>query len=253
MLLIPASIEDYVAADNPVRFIEAFVDGLDLAAAGFARSMPKATGRPGYAPGDLLKLYLYGYLNRVRSSRRLSTEAGRNLEVMWLLRGMRPDFRTIANFRGDNRDAFKPVFRAFVMLCRRLDLFGRELLAVDGTRLKAVNSRRRNFTRQKLADWIKLADERIEEYLTHLDRADQTEAQADGAAMRAATLKAKIARMRERRQTHATMLADLIASSDRLSRNPPITCSSPIPFSCHRGGTDGRRRQLLNEQPSGGS
>jgi len=133
--------------------------------AGFARSTPKATGRPGYAPGDLLKLYLYGYLNRIRSSRRLSTEAGRNLEVMWLLRGMRPDFRTIADFRGDNRDAFKPVFRAFVMLCRRLDLFGRELLAVDGTRLKAVNSRRRNFTRQKLADWIKLADERIEEYL----------------------------------------------------------------------------------------
>jgi len=214
MLLIPASIEDYVAADNPVRFIEGFVDGLDLAAAGFARSTPKAMGRPGYAPGDLLKLYLYGYLNRIRSSRRLSTEAGRNLEVMWLLRGLRPDFRTIADFRGDNRDAFKPVFRAFVMLCRRLDLFGRELLAVDGTRLKAVNSRRRNFTRQKLADWIKLADERIEEYLTHLDRADQTEVQADGAAMRASTLKAKIARIRTRRQTHATMLADLVASGE---------------------------------------
>ena len=214
MLLIPTSIEEHVAAENPVRFIEAFVDGLDLAAAGFARSTPKATGRPGYAPSDLLKLYLYGYLNRVRSSRGLSTETGRNLEVMWLLRGLRPDFRTIADFRGDNRDAFKPVFRAFVMLCRRLDLFGRELLAVDGTRLKAVNSRRRNFTRQKLADWIKQADERIEEYLTHLDRADQTEAQADGGAMRAANLKAKVARLRERRRTHAAMLADLVASGE---------------------------------------
>ena len=214
MLLMLTSIEDYVAAENPVRFIEAFVDSLNLAAAGFARSTPKVTGRPGYAPSDLLKLYLYGYLNRVRSSRRLSTESGRNLEVMWLLRGLRPDFRTIADFRGDNRDAFKPVFRAFVMLCRRLDLFGRELLAVDGTRLKAVNSRRRNFTRQKLADWIKQADERIEEYLTHLDRADQTEAQADGGAMRAANLKAKVARLRERRRTHAAMLADLVASGE---------------------------------------
>ena len=112
MLLIPASIDDYISADNPVRFLEEFVDGLDLAAAGFARSTPKVVGRPGYAPGDLLKLYLYGYLNRVRSSRRLSTEAGRNLEVMWLLRGLRPDFRTISDFRADNKDAFKPVFRA---------------------------------------------------------------------------------------------------------------------------------------------
>src|SRR5215207_9667775 len=180
MLLLPASVADHVAADHAVRFIEAFVDELDLGAAGFVRSRPKATGRPGHAPGDLLKLYLYGYLNRVRSSRRLAAEAARNLEVMWLLRGLRPDFRTIAGFRRDNGDVFKAVFRAFVMLCRRLDLFGRELLAVDGTRLKAVNSRKRNFTRQKLAGWIKLADERIEEYLAHLDRADQAEAQADG-------------------------------------------------------------------------
>jgi transposase len=214
MLLIPASVDDYVAADNPVRFIEAFVDELDLAATGFGRTKPKATGRPGYAPGDLLKLYLYGYLNRVRSSRRLAAEAGRNLEVMWLLRGLRPDFRTIADFRCDNRDAFKGVFRAFVTLCRRLDLFGRELLAVDGTRLKAVNSRKRNFTREKLAGWIKHADERIEEYLAHLDRADQAETQADSAATRAAALSVKIARMRERRQAHAAMLADLVASGE---------------------------------------
>lgn len=193
MLLIPASVEDYVGADNPVRFIEAFVDDLDLTEAGICRSTPKATGRPGYAPRDLLKLYLYGYLNRVRSSRRLAAEAGRNLEVMWLLRGLRPDFRTIADFRQGNRDAFKKVFRAFVMLCRRLDLLGGELLAVDGTRLKAVNSRKRNFTRQKLADWIKSADERIEEYLAHLDRADCSEAEAEGAVQRAAALTAKIA------------------------------------------------------------
>jgi transposase len=212
MLLLPPSVDDYVAADNPVRFIEAFVDDIDLGEAGFHRSRPSATGRPGYAPGDLLKLYLYGYLNRVRSSRRLATEAGRNVEVMWLLRGLRPDFRTIADFRRGNRDAFKAVFRAFVALCRRLDLFGRELLAVDGTRLKAVNSRRRNFTREKLVEWIRLVDERIEKYLSHLDRAD--EAEIDGATLRAAALAAKIAKMRERRQAHQAMLAELVASGE---------------------------------------
>ena len=214
MLLLPASVDDYVRIDNPVRFIAAFVDDLDLAALGFTRAQPATTGRPGYDPADLLKLYLYGYLNRVRSSRCLAAEAGRNLEVMWLLGGLHPDFRTIADFRRVNVAAFKPLFRSFVLLCRRLDLFGRELVAVDGTRLKAVNSRRRNFTRQKLAGWIKLADERIEEYLARLDRADQAEVEANGAAARAAALSAKIARMRERRRQHAAMLAELIATGE---------------------------------------
>ncbi len=146
-LLLPASVEDYMAADSPVRFIDAFVDDLDLGEAGFHRTRPKATGRPGYDPADMLKLYLYGYLNRVRSSWRLETEATRNLELIWLLRGLRPDYKTIADFRRDNRGAFKAVFGAFVVLCRKLDLFGRELLAVDGTRLKAVNNPARNFSR----------------------------------------------------------------------------------------------------------
>ena len=150
LLLLPEAVDDYVGADNPVRFIDAFVDGLNLAAAGFARVEAKATGRPGYAPGDLLKLYIYGYLNRVRSSRRLEAECDRNIEVIWLLRTLKPDFKTIADFRRDNRGAFKSVFRQFVLLCRRLDLFGRELLAVDGTRIKAVNNKDRNFTRNSL-------------------------------------------------------------------------------------------------------
>ncbi len=114
LLLLPEAVDDYVGPDNPVRFIEAFVDELDLAAAGFARVRPKATGRPGYDPADLLKLYIYGYLNRVRSSRRLEAETHRNMEVIWLLRGLKPDFKTIADFRRDNRAAFRPVFRAFV-------------------------------------------------------------------------------------------------------------------------------------------
>jgi transposase len=138
LLLLPEAVDDYVEADNSVRFIDAFVDGLDLAGAGFARVEAKATGRPGYAPGDLLKLYIYGYLNRVRSSRRLEREAQRNIEVIWLLRGLKPDFKTIADFRRDSRGAFKSVFRQFVLLCRRFGLYGRELLAVDGTRIKAV-------------------------------------------------------------------------------------------------------------------
>jgi transposase len=125
-LLLPESLDDYVGAENPVRFIEAFVDGLDLAAAGFIRVVSKVTGRPGYSPKDLLKLYIYGYLNRVRSSRRLEAETHRNIEVIWLLRHLKPDFKTIADFRRDNRNAFRPIFRQFVLLCRQLDLFGRE-------------------------------------------------------------------------------------------------------------------------------
>ena len=160
-LLLPNSVDDYIGADNPVRFIEAFVEQLDLQGAGFCRVEPNETGRPGYHPGDLLKLYIYGYLNRVRSSRRLEAETKRNLEVMWLIGGLTPDFKTIADFRKDNRDAFKPVFREFVLLCRKLELFGGELLAVDGTRLKAVNSTERNFTHAKLTKQIESIDQKL--------------------------------------------------------------------------------------------
>lgn len=211
-LLLPASVEDYVTAGNPVRFIDAFVDDLDLCEAGFLRTRPKATGRPGYDPADMLKLYLYGYLNRVRSSRRLAAEAARNLELIWLLRGVRPDFRTIADFRRDNRAAFKAVFRAFVMLCRKLDLFGRELLAVDGTRLKAVNSRSRNFSRERLATYLAAVDGRLERYLAELDEIDRGE---DGAGTgRGDTLATKIARLREQRQASVALLGQLQDSGE---------------------------------------
>jgi transposase len=164
-LLLPESLDDYVGAENPVRFIEGFVDSLDLAAAGFARVHSKETGRPGYAPADLLKLYIYGYLNRVRSSRWLETETHRNMEVIWLLRHLKPDFKTIADFRSDNCYAFRPIFRQFVLLCRQLNLYGRELLAVDGTRIKAVNNKDRNFTHASLTQFINLADAKLEDYL----------------------------------------------------------------------------------------
>jgi transposase len=167
-LLLPNSVADYIGPDNPVRFVEAFVDQLDLQEAGFYRVEPKETGRPRYDPADLLKLYICGYLNRVRSSRRLEAETRRNLEVIWLLRGLTPDFKTIADFRKDNRGAFKPVFRQFVLLCRKLDLFGGELLAVDGTRLKAVNSTERNFTHAKLTKRIGSIDQKLTDYLERL-------------------------------------------------------------------------------------
>ena len=207
LLLLPEAVDDYVAADNPVRFIEAFVDGLDLAALGFIGTVPKATGRPGYAPADLLKLYIYGYLNRVRSSRRLEAETHRNIEVIWLLRHLKPDFKTIADFRRDNRKAFRPVFRQFVLLCKQLDLFGRELLAVDGTRIKAVNNKDRNFTRASLAEFIRLADKKLDDYLQRLDHSDATEQSAGGA--RVANLAEKIAAVRGRRERCQEMLAEL--------------------------------------------
>ena len=207
LLLLPEAVDDYVGVDNPVRFIDAFVDGLDLVEAGFARVQPKATGRPGYAPSDLLKLYIYGYLNRVRSSRRLEAECHRNIEVIWLLRTLKPDFKTIADFRADNRSAFKSVFRQFTLLCKRLDLFGRELLAVDGTRIKAVNNKDRNFTQRSLEKFITAADERLADYLQRLDEGDVAEAGTSGS--RVNNLAGKIAALREKRARQAATLTKL--------------------------------------------
>jgi transposase len=214
ILLLPEAVDDYVGADNPVRFIDAFVDELDLAAAGFVRVEAKATGRPGYAPTDLLKLYIYGYLNRVRSSRRLEMESHRNIEVIWLLASLKPDFKTIADFRRDNRAAFRSVFREFVLLCRRLDLFGRELLAVDGTRIKAVNNKDRNFTRTSLQDFIRAADARLDAYLRRLDEGDIEEGGTGGGA-RTKNLAEKIAALREKRGRYGALLAEL----DRTGEN----------------------------------
>jgi transposase len=221
LLLLPEAVDDYVGSDNPVRFIDAFVEGLDLTAAGFLRVEAKAMGRPGYAPGDLLKLYIYGYLNRVRSSRRLETECHRNIEVLWLLRTLKPDFKTIADFRRDNRAAFRAVFRQFVLLCRRLDLYGRELLAVDGTRIKAVNNKDRNFTRSSLREFIRRADERLEDYLKRLDVGD-VEDGATGGGARTKNLAEKIAALNEKRGRYQAMLAQLDRTGeDQISLTDP--------------------------------
>jgi transposase len=218
-------VDDYVGPDNVVRFIEAFVDSLDLAAAGFGRPLPKATGRPGYDPCDLMKLYIYGYLNRVRSSRRLEGETHRNLEVIWLMRQLQPDFKTIADFRRENKTAFRQVFREFVVLCRSLDLFGRELIAVDGTRLKAVNSRERNFTRAKLAKAMAESDDRLRCYLKQLDNADKNDT---APTARVENLEETIAAIKERHTRLEEHRAELEASGeDQISLTDPDARAMP--------------------------
>src|SRR3954447_18555186 len=172
-LCLPDSVEQYVAHDNPARLIDAFVDQLALRALGFERTLPAATGRPAYAPGDLLKLYVWGYFNHVRSSRKLEVECARNLELIWLLCGLRPDFKTIADFRRDNAEALKGVFRDFVLLCRELRLVQAEAVAIDGTKLQASNHPTRQADAAQLTGWLEGIDARIAEYLGALAQSEQ--------------------------------------------------------------------------------
>jgi transposase len=173
--LLPAAVEDYVTADAPVRVIDAFVDGLDVEGLGFGRSVPAATGRPPYDPRDLLKLYIWGYFNEVRSSRRLERECRRNIEAIWLLRRLSPDFKTIADFRRDNGAAIVGVCRAFVMLCRDAGLFQARLVALDGSKFRAVASSQKIMGRSQIADQAARLDRRIADYLAKLDDADGAE------------------------------------------------------------------------------
>jgi len=209
-VLFPEVLDEYIAAENPVRFLDAFVASLDLAALGFRRAVPSETGRPAYDPGDLLRLYLYGYLHRLRSSRRLEQETHRNVELIWLLRRLRPDFKTIADFRRDNAQALKGVCREFTLLCKQLDLFGGELVAIDGSKFRAVNSKRRNFSQASLERLLAGIDARIAEYLGALDTQD--EAERDTPAASAPELQQKIAALRVRHETYVTLLAQLEAS-----------------------------------------
>ena len=175
IILFPESIDDYISGSNPVRLIDVYVDQLDLEKLGFKRAASPTMGRPPYNPKYLLKLYIYGYLNRIRSSRRLEHEAARNIEVIWLLRKLKPDFKTIADFRKDNKKALKAVFRDFTKLCDEWGLFGKELVAIDGSKFRACNSKRNNYSEKKLERHIKYIDEKIEKYIQDLDEGDATE------------------------------------------------------------------------------
>ena len=197
-LLLPESLDDYVDEDNPVRVIEAFIDALDLGELGFVGMVPAVTGRPAYHPSSMLKIYLYGYLNRIQSSRRLEREAGRNIELMWLTGRLTPDFKTIANFRRDNGPGIGAVCSQFVVLCRKLGLFSAAVVAIDGSKFKAVNNRDKNYTVHKVEARIEQVDASITRYLAALDRADREE--SDIPEAKVTRLKDKIAGLHRQMQ-----------------------------------------------------
>ena len=227
MLLLPEALDDYIAPENPVRFIDAFVGQLDLSKAGFTNALLQETGRPPYDPGDLLRLYLYGYLNRVRSSRALEREAARNLELIWLLRKLRPDFKTIADFRRDNAKAIKAVGREFILLCRKLELFGGELVAIDSTKIKAQNAKGRNYSQAKVKALLAEIENKVSAYLKELDQSDAQEEQAGGVSseqprLSAPELREKIAQLKERKKELQSVAQELEQSGQsQVSQTDP--------------------------------
>ncbi|MEE4220313.1 IS1182 family transposase [Pseudomonas viridiflava] len=208
---LPASLDDYVTDANPVRVVDIFVDELDLLKLGFEGALPADTGRPAYHPSVLLKIYIYGYLNRIPSSRRLEREAQRNVELMWLTGRLMPDFKTIANFRKNNSKAIRGVCRQFVVLCQQLGLFGENLVAVDGSKFKAVNNRDRNFTSAKLKRRMEEIESSINRYLTALDTADRQEP---------TSFEAKTVRLEEKIAKLKVQMKELQAIEIRLNDSP---------------------------------
>jgi len=212
--LLPECLDDWIDESNPVRVIDAFVDALDLAELGFEGVEPAATGRPSYHPSVVLKLYIYGYLNRVQSSRRLEREAGRNVEVMWLLGRLVPDHKTIADFRKDNGAAIRKVCARFVDLCREMGLLAKASVAIDGSKFKAVNNRDRNFTRAKVERRRAQLEESVARYLSQLDTADLQEP-SEALAMKTERLKEKLAKLEEEMQRLAAIEKQMRASPDQ--------------------------------------
>src|SRR3974390_3088601 len=211
--LFPALLDDYVAEDNPVRAVDVFVDGLDLDKLGFVGVQPLDTGRPGYHPRVMLKLYIYGYLNRIPSSRRLERECQRNIELIWLTGQLAPDFKTIADFRKGNGQAIREVCREFVALCRKLDLLGAASVAIDGSKFKAVNARDKNFTEAKMKRRLERIDESIARYLSQLETADR---HGDAVpAAKVARLKSKIEKLKEEIVRLNAINAKMMKSEDK--------------------------------------
>jgi transposase len=213
-MLLPECLDDFIEDINPVRAIDAFVDALDLGVLGFAGAEPAATGRPGYHPSALLKLYIYGYLNRVQSSRRLEREAGRNVEVMWLLRRLVPDDKVIADFRKDNSKAIRKVCARFVDLCREIGLLTTASVAIDGSKFKAVNNRDQNFTRGKVERRRAQLEESVARYLSQLDTADRHEP-TEALARKTERLKEKLAKLTQEMAKLAAIEAQMLASPDQ--------------------------------------
>jgi len=211
--LFPECLDDYIAEDNPVRIIDVFVNELDLGKLGFEGSEPKATGRPAYHPSTLLKIYIYGYLNRVQSSRRLERESQRNVELMWLTGRLTPDFKTIADFRKDSGAAIRRVCREFIVLCRNMNLFSEAIVAIDGSKFKAVNNRDKNFTDRKLQARMEQLEESVARYLVELDRADREPTAVN--EERVPRLKEKITHLKEQMRRLVQIGARMQATPDR--------------------------------------
>ncbi len=220
--LLPECLEDFIAEDNPVRIVDAFVDELDLASMGFEGTTPAITGRPSYHPSVLLKLYIYGYLNRVQSSRRLERECQRNVELMWLTGRLAPDFKTIAEFRRSNGAGIRNVCRRFVVICRDLKLFTQAVVAIDGSKFKAVNSRDNNFTPNKIAKRQEQIEQSIQRYLDALETADRTQP---------AEVEAKTERLREKIETLREQMRDLDRAAELLNDLPEKQVSLTDPDS----------------------
>ena len=211
---LPECLDDWIGEDNPVRVIDVFVDELDLGDLGFSGVDSKATGRPSYHPSVLLKLYIYGYLNRVQSSRRLEREAGRNVEVMWLTGRLAPDHKTIADFRKDNGGAIRQVCARFVALCRTMGLFAEASVAIDGSKFKAVNNRDKNFTRAKMERRMAQIEESVARYLQQLDSADRQEP-SKALKTKTVRLKEKIEKLKEEMQRLEKLKVQMLATPDQ--------------------------------------
>ena len=218
--LLPECLDDYIGEDNPVRIVDAFVDELDLLSLSFGGADPAATGRPAYHPSVLLKLYIYGYLNRIQSSRRLEREAQRNVELMWLTGRLTPDFKTIAYFRHNNGQCIRNVCRRFVGLCRELKLFSQAMVAIDGSKFKAVNSRDRNFTPGKIEARQRQIEQSIQRYLDALETADRTQPVEE---------EAKTERLKDKIKTLREQSGGSIRPRKSYNMNPTVSAQPPIP------------------------
>lgn len=227
LTLFPDALDDYIAQENPTRFIDAFINNLDLKQMGFTHAVLQETGRPPYHPGDLLKLYVYGYLNRIRSSRQLERESHRNVEVMWLIKRLIPDFKTVADFRRKNREPIRQVCREFTLFCKKLDLFGGDLVAIDGSKFKAVNSRRKNVTKKQLKRTIQKLDEDIDRYLDEMDVADENEPEQKKLTVE--ELQQKIDEMKRQRAEAEKMQKELDESGEsQISFTDPDSRMMPV-------------------------
>lgn len=236
-ICVPERLDDYIAEDHPVRFIDAFVDGLDLVACGFQRAVPAATGRPGSAPGDLLKLSIYGSLYRLRSSRRLEPETHRNSALLWLLKTLQPAHKTIADFRKHHLKPRRQVCRTCTLFCKKLDLFGAELVAIDGSKLRAVNAKARHFTQDKLPKLLAQIDDRVEAYLQELAHSDQQADQGTVGGAQAEALAAKIEALQQRQLLYEGFQAQRLSS-----HQAQLSLTAPESRAMQRGkgrGTEG--------------